>query len=279
MEQLYKVPSPCLDDHQFKKEELESVGELSKVCSRIVLKCLYLARIGRPDIFTVCQQTCKRSRKMDSDLRQRFGKIDFIHSSRKLLTSALSTDFISRLRLCGRPLRTLNKPWEESYVSSEVEHLSPSVGCARNKRQYPTVPQSLKSSRWMLDCAWVECLLSIFGTVVIEVLHSTNNTARQSKLAQGNLRTAGNHSPTVKRKREIEQLSNVDHVPTNTHSSQGEYQLYIFEDNEAVVKMIIKGRSPTMRHASRTHRVALDRLFDRINLDPKIQINFVDIKH
>ena len=34
--------------------------------------------------------------------------------------------------------------------------------------------------------------------------------------------------------------------------------LYIFEDNEAVIKMIIKGRSPTMRHVSRTHRVALD---------------------
>ena len=31
--------------------------------------------------------------------------------------------------------------------------------------------------------------------------------------------------------------------------------LHIFEDNEAVVKMIIKGRSPTMRHVSRIHRV------------------------
>ena len=45
--------------------------------------------------------------------------------------------------------------------------------------------------------------------------------------------------------------------------------LYVFEDNEAVIKMIIKGRSSTMRHVSRTHRVALDWLFDRINLDPK----------
>ena len=34
----------------FKEEELKSVGELSHVCSQIVLKCLYLARIGRPDI-------------------------------------------------------------------------------------------------------------------------------------------------------------------------------------------------------------------------------------
>ena len=43
--------------------------------------------------------------------------------------------------------------------------------------------------------------------------------------------------------------------------------------------MIIKGRSPTMRHVSRTHRVALDWLFDGINLDPKIQIKYIDTKN
>ena len=35
-EQLYKVSTPYLDDHQFKKEGLETVGERSKVCSQIV---------------------------------------------------------------------------------------------------------------------------------------------------------------------------------------------------------------------------------------------------
>ena len=43
--------------------------------------------------------------------------------------------------------------------------------------------------------------------------------------------------------------------------------------------MIIKGRSPTMRHVSRTHRVAFDWLFDRINLDPKIQTTYVHTKN
>ena len=52
-----------------------------------------------------------------------------------------------------------------------------------------------------------------------------------------------------------------------------------FEDNEAMIKMIFKGRSRTMRHVSRTHRVALDWLFDRINLDPKIQIKYIDTKN
>ena len=48
--QLYKVSTPCIDDHHFKEEEMKSVGELSQVCSQIVLKCFYLARIERPDI-------------------------------------------------------------------------------------------------------------------------------------------------------------------------------------------------------------------------------------
>ena len=41
-----------------KEEEIGSVGELSKVCSQIVLKCLYLARIGRPDILWSFKQYC-----------------------------------------------------------------------------------------------------------------------------------------------------------------------------------------------------------------------------
>ena len=34
-----------------------------------------------------------------------------------------------------------------------------------------------------------------------------------------------------------------------------------------------------MRHVSRTHRVALDWLFDRIKLDTEIQIKYIDIKN
>ena len=48
-QQLYKVSTPCMN----------SAGEFSKICSQIVLKCLYLARIGRPDIlWSVSEQTC-----------------------------------------------------------------------------------------------------------------------------------------------------------------------------------------------------------------------------
>ena len=78
----------------------------------------------------------------------------------------------------------------------------------------------------------------------------------------------------------INDLDNVDFISSNVKSSNQEALLYVFEDNEAVVKMIIKGRSPTMRHVSRTHRVALNWLFDRINVDSKkIQIKYNDTKN
>ena len=74
-------------------------------------------------------------------------------------------------------------------------------------------------------------------------------------------------------------LNNINCAPSNVQSSRQEALLYVFDDNEAVIEMIIKGRSPTIRHVSRTHRVALDWLFDRINLDPKIQIKYIDTKN
>ena len=77
----------------------------------------------------------------------------------------------------------------------------------------------------------------------------------------------------------INVLNNVDCVSSNVQISHQEALLYVFEDNEAVIKRIIKERGPTMRHVSRNHRVALDWLFDRINLDPQIQIKYIDTKN
>ena len=87
------------------------------------------------------------------------------------------------------------------------------------------------------------------------------------------------HQPNQQSRGMFNVLNNVDRVPLNVQFSHQEALLYVFVDNEAAIKMIIKGRCPTMRHVSRTHRVALDWSFDRINEDPKIQIEYIDIKN
>ena len=119
--------------------------------------------------------------------------------------------------------------------------------------------------------------------LIVAVLGNTN----QSNKARGDLctnqREVRSTPHTIQKRKQsqgkINVLNNIDCVSSNIQSSHPEALLYVFEDNEAVIKMTIKGRSPTMRHVSRTHRVALDWLFDRINLDPEIQIKYIDTKN
>ena len=57
-------------------------------------------------------------------------------------------------------------------------------------------------------------------------------------------------------------VRDIDFVPPSAQLSSGLAQLFLFEDNEAVIKMCLKGRSPTPGHISRTHRVDLDWLIE-----------------
>ena len=91
-----------------------------------------------------------------------------------------------------------------------------------------------------------------FWDLIVTVLHGNTHQNDQ-------VRGDPYKSPTQKNIHgKIDDLNNVDLISSNVNSSRKEALMYIFEDNEAVIKMIIKGRSLTMRHVSRTHRVALD---------------------
>ena len=45
-----KRVAPCMDDHQFAPEDFVTTGKLATIASKSVLKVLYLARVGRPDL-------------------------------------------------------------------------------------------------------------------------------------------------------------------------------------------------------------------------------------
>ena len=78
--QLYKVSTPCIDDHHFKEEETKSVGELSNTCSQIVLKCSYLARIGRPNILWSVNKLTRSITKWTKACDKRLNRlISYIH--------------------------------------------------------------------------------------------------------------------------------------------------------------------------------------------------------
>ena len=92
------------------------------------------------------------------------------------------------------------------------------------------------------------------------------------------LQTVGQKKPDVGNDKMLNMFGSIDYVPPSLPIKPGFAKLYALEDNDAVIKMTVKQRSPTMRHVSRTHRVDLDWLFERISKDPGIFVKYVPTK-
>ena len=181
-------------------------------------------------------------------------------------------------------LRIQNPLLEERCAFLEVIRLFQSVGMC--KKQTSLSHSSTESEIISLDAG-----LRLDGIpaldlrdLIVTVLGNTNQSNKNK--ARGdmcpNQREVRSAPHTIQKRKKshgmIVDLDTVAFISSNVHSSRQEALLYIFEDNEAVIKMIVKGRSPTMRHVSRTHRVALDWLFDRISLDPRSKSNLLTPK-
>ena len=239
VEQLYKVSHPCLDDQQFKH-----------IVRSLLANCLEVPVPGT--IWTtwhpvVREQTCKISHKTDAGMWQTMSKADFINSSHEWLSSivscgehntALQIWVIPRLRLCWRPwglkinLRwCLMYVWKSNFRPNELDVQETNNGFAQFYRIW-----GYFSGYWT-TYGWVD-----LWDIVIEVVRSTTDNIQPKHTSHqetGAVSDSKTKTQQVTRKQKVDQLSEVDHVPTNTHSSQGESQLCIFEDNEAVIKLII----------------------------------------
>ena len=99
-----------------------------------------------------------------------------------------------------------------------------------------------------------------------------NTTQNHDKTVRPVVCPHTNHGRKQSR-RVIIDLDNVDLVPSNVPSSHQEALLYVFEDNEAVIKMIIKGRSLTMRHVSRITELLLIDCSTELIWTPKSKSN------
>ena len=77
---------------------------------------------------------------------------------------------------------------------------------------------------------------------------------------------------------DIQELLNVDFVPTTVPNMSSRTKMVIMEDNDAVIKMCVKIRAPTMRHMARTHRIDVDALFERIHAEKGMCIKYINTK-
>ena len=206
---------------------------------------------------------------MNSSMWQTIGTNNFLHSFHSFhkwlpptlscgkCGSTMSIWTISRFRLCKRSWRlyinikrSFVHFWE-SYICTEqldVQEANDSVYQLHRIRDH------------IVGCwfayGWFTCA-RLVGVGYWSAGSDSQNTKTNPSVHTGN-RWRNPSTPKIKQVSDQNMdLSNMDQVPSNAHPSE-EWKLYILEDNEAVIEMIIKGRSPPMRHVSRTYRVALD---------------------
>ena len=284
-QQLYKVSTPCIDDHHLKEEEMKSVGELSQVCSQIVLKCLYLARIGRSDILCLVNKLARSIPKWSKACDKRLNRlISCIHHTCEYKQHCYVGNTAKQCRL---------GLFQDSDFAGDLEDSKSTSGgtlCVFGSHTFVPISWMCKTQTSVSRSSTESEIISLdaglrldglpaleLWDLIVSVLgNMTQTTERTVKpvVCRGASHAQGQQSRGI-----FNVLNNVEGVPSNVQSSHQEALLYVFEDNEAVIKMITKGRSPTMRHVSRTHSVALDWLFDRIKLDRKIQIKYIDTKN
>ena len=157
-QQFVKVATPRLDDHQFKEEEMGSVGEFSEVCSPIVLKCLILARIGRPDILWSVNKLARAVTKLTKPCDKRLNRlISNIHHACEDRQYCYVGNTAQQCRLglfqdsdFAGDLEDSESTSGNSYAFSEVKH------------QFHTAQRKLKSFLLMQVYAWTEFPRFIF---------------------------------------------------------------------------------------------------------------------
>ena len=272
-QKLYKVSTPCLDDHHFKEEEeLKSVGELSKVCSQIVLKCLYLARFGRPDILWSVNKLARSITKWTKACDKRLNRlISYIHHTCEYEQYCHVGNTAKQCRL---------GLFQDSDIAGDLEDSKSTSGgtlCVFGSHTFVPISWMCKKQTAVSHSSTESEIISLdtglrldglpaleLWDLIVSVLGNISRVSDRSGKPENDERKH------CKSHNQIDAMKDIDAVPSNVQSARQEALLYVFEDNEAVIKMIIKGRSPTMR-------VALDWLFDRINLN-KIQIKYIETK-
>ena len=250
-QQLHKVSTPCIGDHHFKEEETKSVGELSNTCSQIVLKCLYLARIGRPDILWSVNKLARSITKWTKACDKRLNRfISYIHHACEYKQYCYVGNTAKQCRL---------GLFQDSDFAGDLEDSKSTSGgtlCVFGSHTFvPTgwmckKQTSVSHSSTESEIISLDAGLRLDGIpaldlwdLIVSVLGNTIQT--HDRTGQPVVGRDTSHESIQQSRGMFNVWKIVDRVPSNVQSFHQEALLYIFEVNEAVIKMIRKGRSPT----------------------------------
>ena len=208
------------------------MGELSKVSSQIVLKCLYLERIGRADILWSVNNFAKSITKWTKACDKRLNRlISYIHhtSEYKQYCHVGNTAKQCRLGL-----------FQDSDFAGDLEDSKSTSGgtlCIFGshtfvpiswmcKNQTAVSHSSTESEINSLDTGLIlDGLLALeLWDLIVSVFGSVSQISDRSGQPDNDVKK---HN---KSQRRTDVMENIDSVPSNVQSSRQEALLYVFED-------------------------------------------------
>ena len=275
---LKMVATPCIDDHMLNEEDMQEKGELHVNAARIVLEALYVARVNRPDIYwavnTLAREVTKWTKACDRRVHR---LVSYLH---------WTADYHQKCWVGDEPQNCVLALFVDASFAGYLGDSISSTGammCLVGPNTFVPIQWLCKKQTAVSHSSTEAEVISldtgvrldgipalIFWELVIEVLGPSNVAGRNSKLtkADENKRLVCTNSFDV--------LRNVDCVPPSLPPSRGLARLIVLEDNEGVIKMLYKGRSRNMRHVTRTMRIDIDWLFERLKTDKGIFLKYVN---
>ena len=220
--------TPCLDDHQFAKDDFELVGDLAAVCAQIVMNCVYRARIGWSRRAMDCRRSGWSCHNIEQSVRQK-GETDKLFSMHFGSSAVLS---------CRR-----QSQWTQKLVYYKTLIL---LDIQQIQSQYP------------LECT------AFFGCshVCTNVMGMQATDGKRHKAAQKLTLRASIQIPNLQN-----HSGPINYVSPNAQVSSNRFQVLILEDSETLVNMTINGQSPTYCSCVKNASRIFYWLCDRINLN------------
>ena len=232
---------------------------MSNACSQIVLKCLYLARIGRPDILWSVNKLARSITKWTKACDNRLSRlISYIHRT---------CEYKQYCHVGNTAKQCRFGLFQDSDFAGDLEDSKSTSGrtlCVFGSHTFVPISWMCKKQTAVSHSSTESEIISLdtglrldglpaleLWDLIVSVLGNISRVSDRSGKPDNDV-----HKRHESQKK-IDVMKDIDAVPSNVQSARQEALLYVFEDNEAVIKMIMKGRSPTMRHVSRTHRVTL----------------------
>ena len=268
----------------FQRRTIEIRGRIVKSMLSNCSEILILGTYWKTWYSMVSEQTCTIDHKMDKSLWQKIMSFDLLHSS------YMSTNSIAMWETLPN-----NADWDcfKTPILQEIfriQNLHQVEYCAFFGKSYVCSNQlDVQETNfsfaqfnrirnhffWTQDWGWMVSPQLIYGIWSSQFLETRITVIKNGETFVRTLREVRSTPHKLQKRKQshgmINDLDNVDFYlfPQTSTLLIRKLCCMCLKTNEAVIKMIIKGRSPTMRHVSRTHRGALDWLFDRINLDSK----------